>query len=226
MKTQNEISRSYLIPRVLFLTLLSLFIYTVFVILFAFTNAVWYSIAAVCFFSLAFSFGIFSQGEATDSALKKEKTKRSLEITSPLSGRIIPLSSVKDETFAEGIMGEGLAIIPGDDRVYAPVSGMILAFFETYHAITLLSDEGAEVLIHVGKDTVELKGKHFTPLKKAGERVKKGDALLVFDAKAIEKAGYDITTPITVLTTDRYTLSLTQADTVVAGDHLMTLTEN
>ena len=226
MKTTFRPQISYLIPRILFFTLLSLFIYTLFVFLFTFAGAVWYSVFAVLFFSLSFSFGLFSQNGETSQNRQNAKPRRTVELTAPLSGKTVKLSNVKDETFAEGIMGEGIAIFPTDDRVYAPVSGLIIAFFETHHAITVLSDEGAEVLIHVGKDTVELKGKHFTPLKKAGERVKQGEALLSFDRHAISDAGYDITTPITIANSSRYTLSLTDKPSVVAGDPLITLTEN
>ncbi len=226
MKTTLRPQISYLIPRILFFTLLSLFIYTLFVFLFTYAGAVWYSLLAILFFSLSFSFGLFSQSDDKASVTKSVKPRRTLELVAPLSGEIIPLSDVRDETFAEGIMGDGLAIFPTDDRVYAPVSGLIIAFFETHHAITVLSDEGAEILIHVGKDTVELKGKYFSPIKKAGERVKRGEALLSFDRRAISEAGYDITTPITVANSSRYTLSITDRKTVVAGDHLITLTED
>jgi len=226
MKTTSRSDLPYLIPRILFFTLLSLFIYTLFVFLFTYAGAVWYSLFAVLFFSLSFSFGLFSQSDDKTDSQKAAKPRRTVDLVAPLSGEVIPLSSVGDETFAEGIMGEGIAILPDDNRVYAPVSGLIIAFFETHHAITVLSDEGAEILIHVGKDTVELKGKYFSPLKKAGERVKRGEALLTFDRHAIREAGYDITTPVTIANSARYSLSLTEQKTVVAGDHLMTLYEN
>lgn len=226
MKATRNDTLAYLVPRILFFTLLSLFIYTLFVFLFTFAGAVWYSIFAILFFSLSFAFGLFSQSDTKAGHTAASKPRRVIELVSPLSGKIVPLAEVKDETFAEGIMGEGVAIYPTDDRVYAPVSGLIIAFFETHHAITVLSDEGAEILIHVGKDTVELKGKYFTPLKKAGERVKRGEALLTFDRRAIEGAGYDITTPITVANSARYALALTEETAVVAGDRLITLTED
>lgn len=226
MKTTPRSQIPYLLPRILFFTLLSLFIYTLFVFLFTYAGAVWYSLFAVLFFSLSFSFGLFSQSDSKANSQKAAKPRRTIELVAPISGEIIPLSSVGDETFAEGIMGEGIAILPDDNRVYAPVSGLIIAFFETHHAITVLSDEGAEILIHVGKDTVELKGKYFSPLKKAGERVKQGEALLTFDRHAISEAGYDTATPITIANSTRYSLSLTDQKKVVAGDHLITLYES
>lgn len=224
MRSSRSAALHYLVPRILFFTLLSLFIYTLFVFLFTYAGAVWYSLFAILFFSLSFAFGLFSSSD--DKNAKSEAPRRTIELTSPLSGEVIALSAVKDETFAEGIMGEGIAILPTDNRVYAPVSGLIIAFFETHHAITVLSDEGAEILIHVGQDTVELKGKYFSPLKKAGERVGRGEALLAFDRHAIRAAGYDITTPITIANSNRYTLSLTSAKTVIAGDPLITLYED
>lgn len=224
--TVKKDSYTYLLPRVLFFTLLSLFVYTVFVFLFTYANAVWYSLFSILFFSFSLSMGLFStQKEASDAENTGRPKKRSLTVYAPLSGEVIPLSAVKDETFAEGIMGDGCAIIPHDERVYSPVSGLIIAFFETHHAITVLSDEGAEILIHVGKDTVELKGEHFTPLKKAGERVKRGEALLTFDKDAIAARGYDLTTPITVANSSRYSLEITDEKRVIAGDALYTLTE-
>ena len=227
MKETNKTQLVYRLPRILFFTLLSLFIYTVFVFLYTVADAVMYSLFAVLFFSLSLSLTLFAPDKGDGlSAEGFSKKKRTVTVTAPLSGKVIPLSEVADETFAEGIMGEGCGILPDDDRVYAPVSGLIIAFFETHHAITILSDEGAEILIHVGKDTVELKGKHFKPLKKAGERVGRGDVLLSFDRKVIADLGYDITTPITVVSSGRYSLSLTEQSTVIAGDHLMTLTEN
>ena len=221
--TENK-TLLHALPRVLFFTLLSLFVYTLFVFLFTYAGAIWYSLFGVLVFSLSTSLALFSADKgASDDGTRKPR--REITLYAPISGEIIPLSDVKDETFAEGIMGEGCAIVPSDDRVYAPVSGLIIAFFETHHAITILSDEGAEILIHVGKDTVELKGEHFTPFKKAGERVKRGEALLSFDRAAIVSRGYDITTPVTIANSARYSLSLTNAKSVIAGDYLLTLAE-
>ena len=219
-------------PKALFFSLLQLFIFTVFTFLLVNGKQTVYAVFAMVFFSLSTAFILFAsdkdrEEDSADPSRENSRTvKRGISVFSPLSGNLIPLKDVKDETFAEGIMGEGLGIIPTDDRVYAPVSGLIVAFFETHHAITVLSDEGAEILIHVGRDTVELKGKHFTPLKKAGDRVKAGDALLVFDRKAIAEKGYDVTTPVTVANSSEFSLRLTDSRTVTAGDHLMTLTKN
>ncbi len=213
---------SYRVPRILFFTLLSLFIYMLFVFFSLYLGAVGFSLFGILFFSASMAIALFAADKGEGGG---ERIKHTTEIYAPISGKIIPLTMVNDETFAEGIMGEGLAVIPSDDRVYAPVSGLIIAFFETHHAITVLSDDGAEVLIHVGKDTVELRGKHFTPFKKAGERVRRGEVLLAFDRAAIADAGYDITTPITVANSARYEIVYEESTNVTAGDKLFTLIE-
>ena len=217
----------------LFFTLLFVFLCCLFVILSIFAGSPGYSLfsAVACGYMLTFAlFSAKGSTENTEDSLsgkeKKKKNPRAVTVYAPLSGKVIPLTEVADETFAEGIMGEGCAIIPDDDRVYSPVSGMIIAFFETHHAITVLSEIGAEILIHVGKDTVELKGEYFTPMKRAGDRVKVGEVLLSFDRNKIREKGYDITTPVTVANSSRYTLSMTIDGSVTAGDMLMTLTEN
>ena len=122
-------------------------------------------------------------------------------IASPMEGRAIPLASVEDPAFSQKIMGEGIAIVPSVGKVYSPVDGVVDTLFETLHSLGLKSDEGVEVLIHVGRDTVGLKGRYFKAYVKQGDRVKKGDLLLGFDSKRIQKSGYDITTPITIVNT-------------------------
>jgi glucose-specific phosphotransferase system IIA component len=118
-----------------------------------------------------------------------------------MEGRAIPLASVEDPAFSQKIMGEGIAIVPSVGKVYSPVDGVVDTLFETLHSLGLKSDEGVEVLIHVGRDTVGLKGRYFKAYVKQGDRVKKGDLLLGFDSKRIQKSGYDITTPITIVNT-------------------------
>ncbi len=117
-------------------------------------------------------------------------------IVSPLKGQLIPLEEVKDEVFRTGVLGEGIAVIPEIGEVYAPVSGVVETIFHTKHAITLRGDNGAEILIHVGINTVELEGKHYDPQVKEGDRVEAGQLLLKFDLEAIKEAGYDMTTPV------------------------------
>ncbi len=119
-------------------------------------------------------------------------------IYAPVEGRAIPHTEIQDPTFAAGVVGEGVGIIPAKGEVVAPFDGQISMFFDTKHAIGLVSDDGVEILIHVGVNTVELNGKHFTPLRQSGDKVKAGDRLLEFDMEGIREAGYDLTTAVLV----------------------------
>ena len=123
---------------------------------------------------------------------------RNIRLTSPLAGKLIPLSEVKDPVFGSGAMGRGAAVRDPQGKVVAPFDGEITVFFETKHAIGLKSADGVEVLIHVGMDTVKLNGEHFTAQAAQGDKVKKGQVLLTFDPAAIREAGYDTTTPVVV----------------------------
>ncbi len=127
------------------------------------------------------------------------------EILAPISGKAVPLSQVNDPTFAQEIMGKGAAIIPEGNTFCSPVNGEIVMVFNTEHAIGIRSDEGAEILIHVGMDTVNLGGKHFHALKKAGDKVKAGEPILNADLKAIQNEGYDIVTPVIVTNSPDFT---------------------
>lgn len=127
-----------------------------------------------------------------------------ISITSPVEGKVIPLTEVKDPTFSQEILGKGAAIIPEKGVVYAPFDGKVDAVFETGHALGLVSEDGVELLIHVGIDTVNLKGKYFTPKKKSGDTMKKGDILLEFDIDKIKADGYDVTTPIIISNTEQF----------------------
>lgn len=125
-------------------------------------------------------------------------------VSSPLNGKIIPLSETPDETFAQGILGDGIAVVPSEGKVFAPFDGTVSTFFETKHAVSVTSDSGVDVLIHVGIDTVKLNGKHYTAHAKEGDRVKKGQLLLEFDMEAIKKDGYNVTTPVLIANTDDF----------------------
>jgi len=125
-------------------------------------------------------------------------------LLSPLTGQIVPLAEVGDPMFASGVMGSGLAIIPTSNQLVAPVSGIVKSVFNAHHAIGLQSDKGAEILIHVGIDTVKLEGRHFTAHVKAGDRLKAGDLLLEFDREAIANAGYQTITPVLVTNSEEY----------------------
>lgn len=135
---------------------------------------------------------------------ESQMTMKGEEILSPLDGELIELSDVKDKTFASGAMGKGVAIKPVEGILVSPINGHIEMIFNTKHAIGLKSDDGAEILIHIGMDTVNLQGKYFEVLKNAGDNVKVGDELIRFDIKAMESEGYDVTTPIIVTNSQEY----------------------
>ena len=140
--------------------------------------------------------------------LKKTKKENPLVkqeiLVSPLKGEVKPLSEVKDEAFSKGALGKGIAIEPTEGKVIAPVDGVLTTFFPTGHALGITSDNGAEILIHVGMDTVQLEGKYFTPKAKQGDTVKAGDVLLEFDIKAIKAEGYSVITPVIITNSDNY----------------------
>ncbi len=129
---------------------------------------------------------------------------KSEQIYSPLAGVVHPLQEVSDPTFSREIMGKGIAIEPAEGRVVSPVNGTVVSIFNTKHAIGLISDEGAEVLIHIGIDTVKLEGKHFTTHVQTGQQVKVGELLIEFDLHAIRQAGFETITPVIITNTDQY----------------------
>ena len=126
------------------------------------------------------------------------------KIHAPLKGRVIPVAEVNDPTFSGEMLGKGVAIKPEGNRIVSPVDGSVAMMFDTGHAVSLLSGGGAEVLIHVGLDTVKLRGQHFTVKARTGDAVKKGDVLIEFDLAAIAAAGYDTVTPIVITNTDDF----------------------
>ncbi|MXP53070.1 PTS beta-glucoside transporter subunit IIABC [Pantoea sp. Seng] len=137
-------------------------------------------------------------------------------VVSPIAGDVLPLEKVKDETFASGLLGKGAAILPHVGRVVSPVNGVVSSMFRTGHAIGLTSDQGAEVLIHVGLDTVKLDGQYFCPQVQNDQPVKVGDVLLEFDIEAIKHAGFDLTTPVLVSNSDEFIDVLTLNNSAVS----------
>lgn len=147
-----------------------------------------------------------------------------LTLSAYMDGEVVPLERVEDEVFAEKVLGDGIAIEPTEGRVYAPCDGKIAGTFDTNHAVNILSDEGYEILIHVGIDTVKLAGKHFTSHVTEGQKISKGDLLLSFDINAIRSAGYKTTTPLIICNTD---IDLKMSDMasgqIKSGSRLMNL---
>ena len=125
-------------------------------------------------------------------------------ILSPAEGESVPLSQVNDPTFSQELLGKGVAIIPSKGRIVAPADGVVTVMFETKHAVSITTEGGAELIIHVGLDTVNLKGKYFKAFKNQGDKVKQGDLLLEFDLDSIKQEGYDVITPVIVCNTPNY----------------------
>lgn len=147
-------------------------------------------------------------------------------IASPVSGTLIPLAEVKDEAFSKKMMGEGTAVVPEEGKIFSPADGVVDTFCDTYHAVGIHTETGADVLIHIGRDTVKLRGKYFTPHIKEGDTVKKGQLLIEFDMQAIQDAGYDITTPVTIVNTSDYgAVYISQNGKIHAGDTILTVEE-
>ena len=153
--------------------------------------------------------------------LFKKKEKKHV-VGSPAKGKAVSLKEVNDPTFAEEMLGKGAAVIPEEGKIYAPADGEIGMVFDTLHAVSMTTDFGAEILIHIGLDTVKMKGDGFTGHVKAGDHVKKGDLLLEVDLEKVKAAGYDTITPVLVCNTPDYaSVEGIQADAVNAGDDLI-----
>ena len=141
-----------------------------------------------------------------------------------LAGTVVPLAEVKDEAFASGALGDGIAIEPAVGELVAPADGEISSTFDTHHAVGMTTIDGAELLMHIGIDTVKLGGKHFTYLVREGDKVRKGQPLIRFDIEAIKAEGYPVTTPLIVCNTDEYAAVTPKASgTVKQGDALLEL---
>ena len=164
-----------------------------------------------------------------DQTVEVEEGQAAMEVrkeivTAPINGAIMPLSASKDEAFAQGILGKGVLIQPESGEVVAPFDGTVMTLFPTKHAIGLVSENGLELLIHIGIDTVQLDGKFFTPHVKQGDKVKRGQKLMSFDIKAIQAAGYSVETPVIVTNSADY-LDILESDksNVASGsDELIT----
>ena len=156
---------------------------------------------------------------ATPAAAAKDTV-----LSACLNGTVVPLAEVKDEAFASGALGDGIAIEPIDGELVAPADGEISSTFETHHAVGMTTVDGAELLMHIGIDTVKLGGKHFTYLVNEGDKVKKGQPLIRFELEAIKAEGYPVTTPLIVCNTDDYAAVAAKASgTVKQGDALLEL---
>lgn len=156
---------------------------------------------------------LFGGVNGTVEGVKEEKEEKTeevkklndyVEIAAPVEGEVVSLKEVPDEVFSKEVMGKGVAVKPEKGEIAAPFDGTVSAIFPTGHAVGLTSEDGIEVLVHVGIDTVELEGKGYTAYVKNGDKVKKGDKLVEFDIEAITKAGYDVITPVIITNSANY----------------------
>lgn len=148
-----------------------------------------------------------------------------MRLVSPLAGSVIPLSEVDDAVFSAGILGEGVAIRPTDGKVLAPIAGVVTALLDSKHAVGIRGDDGVEVLVHVGLDTVQLEGTPFTAHVAVDDRVVAGQLLIEADLAAITAAGYDTTTPVLVTNSADFSVAVLATGSVKAGDSLVSITQ-
>ena len=165
------------------------------------------------------------QNETAKTAVTTHTTSMANEqIAAPISGTVIPLTEVDDKVFSSGIVGQGFAIVPDEGRVYSPVAGHIASTFASGHAIGISSTGGAEILIHVGINTVQLEGQYFQMQVKEGDVVQKGQLLLTFDLEEIKKAGYDPVTPVIVTNSEAWReLRINDKSSFRSGESVMAL---
>lgn len=170
---------------------------------------------------------INSEAEASANGEEKDIFKnlnKTEIILSPLKGKIMDLSQVSDKVFAEGTLGKGIAIVPSEGKLFSPADGVVSVVFPTGHAIAVTSDDGAEILMHIGFDTVSLNGRNFNIYVIQGEEVKKGDLLVDFDIVNIKEEGFDVTTPIVITNSDSYVeVNSINEGFLNQGDNLLSL---
>lgn len=144
-----------------------------------------------------------------------------MEILAPVSGEAVPLAQVPDEVFAEGMAGEGAAIIPSaSGEAVAPVSGTLVKLFEGGHAFGIETDEGVELIVHLGLDTIEMRGEGFEKLATEGDRVEAGQSIVRFDLDTIREKGYDPITPVVVTNPENHPVSEPKTEEIKAGETL------
>ena len=151
----------------------------------------------------------------------KKKNDDSISIKAVADGKIISISDVKDPVFAQKMMGDGIAILPTSSFICAPIDGTIQLIHDTKHAFGMINDAGLEILVHIGLDTVNLKGEGFKALAKAGDSVKAGTPIIEIDLAFLNEKGMDITTPIVLLNHSQFKLEFQQANQAKAGETLL-----
>lgn len=191
------------------------------------------AVGMVLSFVLTYFFGGINQKAAdipaTGAAAAKEEEVitegiKNEDIVSPLTGETVALEEIEDTAFASGALGKGIAIEPAEGKLISPVSGTVSAMFPTNHAVGITTENGAEILMHIGMDTVQLDGKHFTGHVEQGAKVDKGQLLIEFDIPEIKKAGFPLTTPIIITNSGEYKdIAFTETKQIKIGDPLLSL---
>ena len=191
------------------------------------------AIEAVTFlvgFIAAFFYGKTRAGKGGETVTEApavaipEEAATDFSIVSPLKGEVVPLNEVKDATFAQGILGDGVAIAPAGGVVVSPIDGEVKVAFPTGHAYGLVSASGVEILIHIGMDTVELNGEGFKPLVKTGDKVRKGQPLVEVDWDLLKSKGYEIVTPVVVSNGAKFAgINDKSSGKIATGDPLYTV---
>lgn len=148
-----------------------------------------------------------------------------IEISSPVNGELVPIETVSDPTFAQEMIGKGVAIQPSEGKFYAPADGKLMALFPTGHAYAMTTKDGAEVLVHIGIDTVKLGGEHYTIHAKQGDDVKKGDLIVEVDLEGVKNAGFEIVTPVIISNSGKFSKMEKKSGVVSAGDTVILLTQ-
>lgn len=165
------------------------------------------------------------ENKVKEETKEVKSTKLEKEIVvSPIKGEVLNLNDIEDAAFSSGVLGQGVAIIPSDGKVVAPVDGVVTTLFPSLHAIGILSDEGVEVLIHIGLNTVQLEGRGFEACIKQGDRITKGQTILKFDMDVIKEAGYSVVTPIVVTNSSQFLdVVQTESKNIELEDNLITV---
>ncbi|MDY0393650.1 PTS glucose transporter subunit IIA [Virgibacillus halophilus] len=165
-----------------------------------------------------------TEKKSASNGLNKSDHKSMTTVTSPLTGALIPLKDVKDNVFAAESIGKGIAIIPTSSYVYAPVNGEVTTVFPTKHALGIIADSGVEIMIHIGLDTVNLKGEYFDVKVREGDKVKQGQLIAEFDPEKIADRGYDLTSPIIITNSAQYaSISTVATENISKNDLLLTV---
>ncbi|CAI2442572.1 beta-glucoside-specific PTS transporter subunit IIABC [Serratia liquefaciens] len=182
------------------------------------------AIAIVVTFALTWMLGFDDPVEETRSGVSEAVSGAEQQIVSPLNGQLVALAQVNDDVFSQGLLGQGVAIRPQEGVLRAPLTGEVVTFLPSMHAVGIKGDNGVELLVHIGIDTVNLAGQHFTSDLKVGDRVQVGDELVRFDLAAIVGLGYDITTPVLVVNSEAFPeLNCRQPGAVDFGQPIITL---